>query len=298
MAIFILFSGNSWGQVSLDSIFFHPSKIITPLPPSISDMTVDDEGNIYLLSSRKHKIHKYFKANQYDSLQTIGGKGIGKEGFNMPSKIQAPNRQNVYVLDYLNRRLALLNTNLKIVDDLNFLTLPANALNSESVNLFPTSFTVGPSGELYLLNQDDNKIYKYNSFRQLEIAFGGLDYGAGSLLQPEDILINGQNYLFASDPENQRVTVFDLYGIFQYNLELKIPFHWDAATLIEPYIVYFGAQDLFLYNLTSKKIRHLPFIESETIVDIAGNKDFLFILTEKAINLYPLENQPLNEREK
>jgi hypothetical protein len=147
------------------------------------------------------------------------------------------------------------------------------------------------------LNQDDNKVYKFNSFRQLEVIFGGLDYGAGSLFQPDDLLINGQNFIFVPDAENQKVSVFDLYGVYQYSLELKMPFRWTKISLIGPYILFFDAKNLFFYNLTSKKIRHIQSPLANPLIDISGNKDFIYLLTEKAINLYPLENRQKNERE-
>lgn len=252
-------------------------------------MEVDEEGNILLLSTRQNRIHKYFKFTGYDSLLTIGGKGIGKEGFNMPIKIEAPNRQNIYVLDDLNRRMVMLNTNLKIVDDINFLTLESDLLTNESAYLFPVSFTSGPSGELYLLNQEDNKVYKFNNFQQLERTFGGLDYGAGSLDAPDNLASDENNFIYVSDAENQVVTVFDLYGIFQYHIRLKTPFTWKKFAIISPYIVFFDESNLFFYNLTSKRSRHIPLADVGFIQDVEGNRDYFYLLTENQINLYPLK---------
>jgi hypothetical protein len=274
-----------------DSLFDTPSLVIDSIPGGITDMEVDQEGNLYLLQTDKHRLHKLFKMTGYDSLQTIGGKGLGEEGFDHPSKITVPNRQNVFILDQMNRRLVQLNTNLKVIADVNFLTLESKLLSAKVESFWPISFAVGPSGELYFLNQDDIRIYKFTTAGTLERAFGGLDYGAGSLSEPIDIVLNAANLVFAVDSTHQKVSIFDLYGTYQYNLAFPLDFRWKQMSAVEENLIFLGDHKLFIYNMFSKKGQIFRIARPEKLIDAVASRDFIYLLFENQVDLYPLGSQ-------
>jgi hypothetical protein len=278
-------------QTEADSLFQSPGKVVAGIPQGITDLEVDQEGNLYLLQTAKHRIYKYFEMMGFDSVQVIGGKGIGEEGFNFPSKIAVPNRQSVFILDQMNRRLVQLNTNLRVIKDINFLTLESKLLTANVESFWPVSFVVGPSGELFFLNQDDIKIYKFTTAGTLERAFGGLDYGAGSLSEPFDIVMNSANLVFAVDSTNQKVSIFDLYGTYQYSLSFPLDFRWKRMSTFDENLLFIGEKRLFLYNIFSKKGQTIRFERKENIVDAVGGKDFIYLLFENQVDLYPLGSQ-------
>lgn len=229
---------------------------------------------------------KLFKATGYDSVQTIGGKGVGEEGFNFPTKICVPNRQSVLLLDYMNRRLVQLNTNLRIVSDLSFLTLDDNLAGTEENNLWPISFIAGPSGEFYLLNQEDLKIYKIIGDGSVERSFGGLDYGTGSVKEPWDLAINANNVVFSIDSTYQEVLIYDLFGTYQYRLAPPLPFRWHHAIPFDNALLLIGQQDIFYYDLATKQGGTVHIKDTPRLRDIAIGRDFLYVLFENQINLY------------
>jgi hypothetical protein len=278
-------------QTEADSVFQTPSKVVVDIPADITDLEADQEGNIYLLQTKKHRIFKYFEMTGFDSVQVIGGKGIGEEGFNFPSKITVPNRQSVFILDQMNRRLVQLNTNLRVVKDINFLTLESKLLTANVESFWPISFVVGPSGELFFLNQEDIKIYKFTTAGTLERAFGGVDYGGGSLVEPYDIVMNSANLVFAVDSSNQKVSIFDLYGTYQYSLSFPLDFRWKRMSTFDDNLLFLGEKRLFLYNLFSKKGQTIRFERPEKLLDAVGGKDFIYILFENEVALYPLSSQ-------
>lgn len=281
----------STAQTSPDSLFDIPSRVVPKIPAAITDLEVDQEGNLYLLQSSKHRLYKYFAVTDYDSVQMIGGKGLGDEGFNFPSKITVPNRQSVFLLDQMNRRLVQLNTNLKVLKDINFLTLESNLLTANVESFWPISFAVGPSGELYFLNQDDIRIYKFTTAGHLERSFGGLDYGAGSLMEPYDIVLNAANLVFAVDSSNQKVSIYDLYGTYQYSLRFPLDFRWKRMSTFDENLLFLGEHQLFLYNLFSKKGRTIQLSKAEKLVDAVGSRDYIYLLFENQVNLYTLRSQ-------
>jgi hypothetical protein len=278
-------------QTTADTLFGTPSRSVMDIPAGITDLEVDQEGNLYLLQSEKPRLYKYFQMTGYDSVQVIGGKGLGDEGFNFPNKITVPNRQSVFLLDQMNRRLVQLNTNLKVLKDINFLTLQADIPDDNAESFWPISFAVGPSGELYFLNQDDIRIYKFSTNGTLERSFGGLDYGAGSLQEPYDIVMNPGNQVFAVDSSNQTLSIFDLYGTYQYNLSFPLPFRWKRMSTYDENLLFLGEHAIFLYDTFSKKGQTIQFDGPTKLVDAVGSRDFIYLLWENRVDLYPLQQQ-------
>lgn len=283
-----LFPWKALAQSSSDSLFSRPAFTIANVPPGSTDLEVDQEGNLYLLQPDKHKLRKYFKTTGYDSVLTVGGKGIGREGFNFPTKISVPNRQSVYMLDFMNRRLILLNTNLKVTTEINFLTTELGALDEDVDLLWPISFSAGPTGELFLLNQENIKIYKLNDVGEVERAFGGTDYGTGSLTDPFDLVINSQNMVFAVDSSEQKISIFDLYGTYQYSLQPRLPFRWKRLVVFDDNLLFLGPHEIYLYNLFSKKGQVVRMKEPARLIDAEGGRDYIYLLFENKINLYRL----------
>lgn len=283
------FNSSLLAQISADSIFRTPSKTISNIPPKITEFDVDQEGNLYLLQTDKHRIHKYFEMTDYDSVQVIGGKGIGAEGFNFPTKITVPNRQSIWVLDQMNRRLVQLNTNLKVIAEVNFLTLESNLKSSGIEDFWPISIAVGPTGELYFLNQEDIRIYKFRTNGTFERYFGGLDYGNGSLDEPWDIVVNGANQIFAVDSTNQQLSIFDLFGTYLYKLKFPLPFRWKKMVAIDNNIFLLGEHAFFVYDMFSKKGETIQLKQTQKLLDLTGGKDFIYLLFEKEVTLYPIK---------
>lgn len=259
-----------------------------PIPfKGVEKLEADTEGNVLLLAPGKHKIHKLLRSTGYDSTITIGGKGIEEEGFNYPTKLVVPNRQSVFVLDFYNRRIVKLNINLKVIREINFLTLAGQVTDDDVTELFPFSFTIGPTGELYLFNQDDYKVYKFTTDGRLQRSFAGMDYGMGSVVEPCDIHTNSETNVFVVDCEDQSVLVYDLYGVFLYKIPVPVPFVWNSAKVRGQTILYHSNRDLFFYNTFTKNLGpHLT--SDEKLLDIAVNGDYLFVLTENRVNLYRL----------
>jgi hypothetical protein len=275
-------------QTANDTLFQKATSAVLNIPKGITDLEVDQEGNLYMLQTARHRIYKYFEMTDYDSVQAIGGKGLGDEGFNFPSKISVPNRQSVVMLDQMNRRLVQMNTNLKVLKDINFLTLQADIVDEDLEDFWPVSFAVGPTGEMYFLNQDDIKIYKFKTNGTLERSFGGLDYGAGSLADPYDITINPANLIFAVDSSHQKLSLFDMYGTYQYALAFPLSFRWKRLATFDENLLLLGDHDIFLYNIFSKKGQTIHFEDASKLVDAVGSQKYIYLLWENRVDLYAL----------
>jgi len=270
-----------------DSLSANRKIILDKLPP-FQSIEIDPEGNILLLLSEKAKIYKYFAANQYDSCIVIGGKPSREEGFLHPTKISAKNRQTVFVLDEGTRKIALLNTNFKITESIDFAQTLLDTRESGTAEneILPLSFEVSGSIDMFILNGLDNKIYKLNRFGKMELSFGGQDYGEGNLTEPMNVEVSNDNYVFVGDAAHQQISVFNLYGIFQYKCP-KIKFKWKNFGVYEGFLYFYGEHEWAVMDIKTSQVFYFPKI-SEQIIDLTIENNSIYILSENQIFLYPL----------
>ncbi len=272
---------------SLDSIFNSPPHFILDHISSSDQIEVDNEGNIYLLSNTYQSIYKYLSITRYDSSIFIGGQSQREEGLSNPVKISSDNRQSLYVLDDVARRIILLNTNFQLIREMDFLELNTSIDRFiDQQDVFPQSFCLNLAGEIFVLNQLDNRISKTNVFGEIEISFGGTDYGEGSLYHPVDIQASSDNFVFVSDTSSQQLMVYNNFGIFQYSIKPETSIRWKAFHLFEKFLICFNEHSMSIHYLIDQSSKEFHFPDTKPVKDLYINRQFIYLLQENAVLLY------------
>jgi hypothetical protein len=265
-----------------------PRRSLLDLPDA-QQLLVDGEDNLILLDSDRGRLYRYLAAYDYDSSLFIGGKSNRDEGLVHPSKVSLVNRQELYLLDEALGRLLVLNVNLKVIRRSDFLANNPNSNFGQPQDvLFPTSFTIGPTGEQFLINRSDNRVVKINQLGEEELRFGGPDYGPGALYAPVAIEVDGQNFVFVADTAAQVIQVYDLYGVWRYELRLPVTFRWQQMRLFRPYLMCFNQDQLAIYHLQRDALVAMPFALNLPILDVALTSDRFYLLSRNAVHLYLL----------
>lgn len=277
--------GGLYGQSAEDSLLSQPILSFDP-GVSLIDFEIDAEGNILLLDGQNHLL-KYLISTGYDSCIIAGGTNIRSEGFLNPTKIVVRNRQSVYVLDQGMQRIMLFNTNLKFIGETNFLQIEnlSDWLNSNET-IVPLSFDVNSAGEKFILNGQDNRVYRMGVLGTIAKAFGGIDYGEGSLYDPVDLQIRSNNDIWISDTSEQQVLVYNLYGIFQEVVQPEIDFRWQAFHIEGNTLFLYDAQRIFAFDIRTQQGKYLSLTLKEPLqtLDLHGNK--LYLLVGNEVHLF------------
>gem|GEM_PF-1705798 len=266
--------------------FVEPYRVIPT--PACAELSVDNEGNIILLSRNSGLIYKYLAAFNYDSSIVAGGKGRGTEGVIQAAKIVVPNRQQLYVLDAAQSRILLLNTNFKFIHSLDFITSSAFDISLDEIEIIPQTFGVNTIGELFVLNQLDYKIYKFNQQSKISLQFGGTDYGLGSLTNPVDIQAHEDQNIYVSDTLNQRIIVFNNYGLYLYTLDEPLDETWFRFRLFDQYLIYITPFSIHLQFIPTRQMLKIPIKLDSPLIDLQFTKDFIYLLFEKGVYLYKI----------
>lgn len=119
---------------------------------SITDIAIDNIGNIYVLDSKNSRIQKYSGEGEY--IQSIGkGRGAGPGELNRPKNISIDEHGNLFVADMNLLRITIFNSK-------------GDVLNTIKTIIQPIDMVIGNNDEIYVTGSFDvgkYKIYKYNS---------------------------------------------------------------------------------------------------------------------------------------
>ncbi len=247
--------------------------------PAANQLELDSEGNVFLLDTEGGKCYKYLALADFDSLISLGGRSNRNEGLLHPRRLVIRNRQNLYVLDDVQRRILHLNPNLGLLGQLDFQQVEDPQQGIEE--MFPVDFGLSSAGEYFLLNQFDNKVYKLNLFGEVETVFGGPDYGEGSFYEPGQLAVTANNKVFVSDTVAQELLVYNYFGIFSYRHLPEAPFYWQRFRLEGETLLLLSQRQLFLQHLPSGRSRH--WYSRLEMLDALLWGETLLLLTETGI---------------
>ena len=186
--------------------FFSPYKLIFIKSlgdfQSASSFDIDLHGNFYVSDLEKNNIVKLDSLG--NEIVSIGGYGWSESSFDRPISI-ITNTLSVYVADENNDRVQ------RFDKDLNFLSLYTGSLENGSIEFaYPISVEISSIGDLYILENDNNRILKFNLTGEYLTEIGGNDAGMFALNNPTDFSIDRRNDIYVLD--NNSIKVFDQFG--------------------------------------------------------------------------------------
>lgn len=145
--------------------------------------------------------------NFYAYSRTFGGFGYGEGSLRDPLGISVDRKENVYVADSQNDRVAIYD-------------LFGNFLKSlgERVLRKPSGVTVGEDNLIYVANTEKNSIAVFDHKGNLVLEYGTWGSGMGNFSKPTDLklgkdnklVVSGANLLFVVDSGNNRICVFEI----------------------------------------------------------------------------------------
>ena len=184
----------AWGTTGSSSgSFNHPAKA-----------SIDNDNNIYILDIENHRVQKFSSSGNF--LTEWGNYGSSDGEFYQPVSIAYNNIGfgTIYVLDKIKKlRLQQFNKNgayLKTID----LKIPKEL---EEAFTKPTDISFDNEGNLYILDQENSKIFKFKSDGTYINSWGKKGRGRDQLLNPMAILAYNDD-IFIVDSGNNRIQRF------------------------------------------------------------------------------------------
>jgi len=137
--------------------------------------------------------------NFYEYERTLGGFGYGRGSLRDPLGIFVDRKENVYVADSQNDRVAIYDPFGNFLKSL-----------GEKVLRKPSGVTVGEDDFLYVANTEKNSIAVFDPEGNLMLEYGTWGSGMGNFSKPTDLELGKDDKLFVVDSGNSRICVFEI----------------------------------------------------------------------------------------
>ena len=279
-------------SISLIFLFSFGSEKIENI--SISgplSLSIDPKGNIYAADTGNNRILKFSKDGQF--VKAIGGFGWEMEQFDTPVDICAKSGLDIFIADYNNQRIE------RYDKDLNYISsLYPDEMKSEDLQFgYPLGVSISIHGELIIIDSENNRLLKINSFGEPEMSFGDFAEGQGKLDNPSQIEIGKNDRIYVTDKAGGRIVVFDYFG--NYLAEI------GNGILKEPYGVFFddnkrlwiadsGNEKIFAFNSEGELLLQWKTIspkdgDFKSPIDVVTLENRVYVLDDNLIYVFEVQ---------
>ncbi|MBN1352287.1 NHL repeat-containing protein [candidate division KSB1 bacterium] len=253
-------------------------------------LSVDPEGCIYVCDTGNHRIQKFSHRGEF--IVEIGGFGWEKEQFYQPTDIHARSGLDIFIADYQNQRVQRYDRELNYIS-----SLKSHQTWQEKLQFgLPLGIGFSNKRELFIVDDENCRIIKFDSFGEPELYFGDFDAGQGRLKQPIQIEVDQNNQVFVSDKSAGMIYVYDYFGNFIKSFGEKI--------LSKPHGLFHDSGLLFVADIAKNQIvifqtsgeliaicdKYInapqPFIEP---VDVVVFNNMLYVLDQETAIIHIIE---------
>lgn len=179
-------------------------------------LAVDKQGAVYLVDSGNDRVILF--NDKLEPVRDVGGHGNAPGLFDQPGFITLDNELNLYVADVGNRRVCRHNRRLEFVDQILLESDDDPFLLSRPTGLAVTNF-----GELWMCDEENNRIALFDNVGQFDRFVGDYGYAGGQLQAPQKIVRLHSRQFVVCDYNNGRLAYYDEYGNFDRALKPNPP---------------------------------------------------------------------------
>lgn len=169
-------------------------------------LSVDLFGSIYIADTGNNRVLKFNKDGKL--IKIVGGFGWEKEQFYSPYDIHVSSVLDIFVADYNNNRIERYDKDLNYISSLH----SSEDWDDQFQFGYPKSVASSIHGELFIIDGENIRLLKLNSFGEPEMSFGDFAEGKGRLLQPVQVIISPDDRIYVSDSQANKIIVFDYFG--------------------------------------------------------------------------------------
>jgi sugar lactone lactonase YvrE len=247
-------------------------------------IAVAPSGLVYVVDTGDNKVKVYSPSG--DSVRELGGSGWGDLEFDQPYDIAVGAGLNFYVADYGNHRIQ------RFDKDLNYISTLYTRDNDDPTQRFgyPTSVAMSRLGDLFLLDNENIRVVKVNTFSTIERTCGGIEAGKGQLRNPRKVRVTSQDLVCVLD--EQRIVIFDNFGNYVRTIAEGALTDPRGMTIERDTVYVVDGRDIRLFDLEGRLLEVLRLSRTaqegseQSFNDIAVYGHRLYVLTDQEVKVF------------
>jgi len=173
---------------------------------SISFITVDTKGFVYVTDNAKHCFYKF--DSRGNLINKWGEQGSENSKFNNPRGIALDSSGNIFVVDAKNFRIQKFDNKGK------FLKSWGSKGNYTGQFNDPSGISIDIDGYVYVSDMGYHRIQKFSNNGDFIDIWTSIGLENGFFNEPDDIAIDSENNVYIADAKNHRIQKFNKDGHF------------------------------------------------------------------------------------
>lgn len=196
-------------EYAVQFLYAFPDSLVEEMSLSNPQaIAANNQGSLFVVDTGNNRIVKFEQSGRVVS--AVGGFGWESEQFDRPLDVTAKTGLDVFVADYNNKRIERYDKNLNYLS-----SYTSNPNLSDDLKFgFPTGIDISKHGELFICDDENNRILKIDAFGNPVLSFGDFNWGEGQLQAPVKIEVRFNDQIYVSDQKADQIVVFDYYGSF------------------------------------------------------------------------------------
>lgn len=152
-------------------------------------------------------------------IQTFGGPGTGEYSLLDPSDVDPTNGLDLFVADMGNGRIQRFSRDGELIESVDVpVGDPQTLGRADESEGRVQAVAVGPGGALYAIESERGAVLRWEGDRRLSRLVGPAEDRDGALIEPVDIAVSGDGFVFVADQARGAVLVFDGLGTFRRSI--------------------------------------------------------------------------------
>lgn len=193
------------------AIYDESGKFITNIMPDVPFKQptgiISDNINkkLYVTDTHTHDI-RVFDLETLKPIRTIGKRGKEEGHFNFPSNITVDPKGRVFVVDTMNGRVQIFDSEGKFIR--------AFGQFGDAAGMFarPKGIAVDSEGHVYVVDSAFNNVQIFDDEGQILLPFASYGNERGQMVLPSGAAIDKNDFIYVVDSWNRRVEVFEFLG--------------------------------------------------------------------------------------
>jgi len=248
-----------------------PLHVIAAGLNDASSIYITPDNELFLAESGANRILRLDKNGL--RLDSLGRMGFGDYRFDRPFDVDATNGLKIYVSDYNNRRIQIFDRRLQYLS-----TLDLADITGHGRAYRPTRIAVNAFGELFVLDEEQKSLLKYDRNGRFEYSVDLQSTGIRDM--PVSMVLTG-DMIFLADPAGGVIHLVSDSGSYERFIGGIDPVY--ALTAFGGSV--WAASEKMVYELDrrGRVLREFGIEGVDTIVSVAAGKEYLYLLDSGSI---------------
>lgn len=169
-------------------------------------IAVDPEGKrLYVVDTHQHHL-AVLDLESGEVIKTIGKRGREEGEFNFPSQMTVDPKGNIYVVDTMNGRVQIFDTEGR------FIRAFGKLGDGPGQFARPKGIALDSEGHIYVVDSAFNNVQIFSNEGEMLMAFGVFGEGRGQQILPAGLSIDSEDKIYVVDQWNARINVYEYIG--------------------------------------------------------------------------------------